>query len=143
LSLCAARYSVGMTRRAVVLLIAIAEFASPVAAQERVLVGTQRLVENGALFLAAAQGYFKAEGIDLGMTAYESDRAVAETLAVGTTDFGLAGFHTRGFQCRRKRPDQGDQGVEFSLGRASKVRHFLHHGSLRVVPCHVCVASVF
>jgi ABC-type nitrate/sulfonate/bicarbonate transport system substrate-binding protein len=81
-----------MTRLAVVVLIAIAEFASPVAAQERVLVGTQRLVENGALFLAAAQGYFKAEGIDLGMTAYESDRAVAETLAVGTTDFGLAGF---------------------------------------------------
>jgi ABC-type nitrate/sulfonate/bicarbonate transport system substrate-binding protein len=52
-----------MARLAVVILIAIAEFASPVAAQERVLVGTQRLAENGALFLAAAQGYFKAEGI--------------------------------------------------------------------------------
>ncbi len=35
------------------------------------MVGTQRLADNGALFLAAAEGYFKAEGIDLGMTAYE------------------------------------------------------------------------
>jgi ABC-type nitrate/sulfonate/bicarbonate transport system substrate-binding protein len=91
-----------MTRLAVVVLIAIAEFASPVAAQERVLVGTQRLVENGALFLAAAQGYFKAEGIDLGMTAYESDQAVAEMLAVGTTDFGLAGFTPAAFNAGGK-----------------------------------------
>ena len=41
------------------------------------------LSENGALFLAAAQGYFKAEGIDLAMTAYDSDKAVAEMLASG------------------------------------------------------------
>ena len=59
-------------------------------AQEHVVIGTQRLSENGALFLAAAEGYFKAEGIDLAMTAYDSDKAVADMLASGATDFGLA-----------------------------------------------------
>jgi NitT/TauT family transport system substrate-binding protein len=79
-----------MSRLKFALLCIVIGLPSPAAAQERVLVGTQRLAENGALFLAAAQGYFKAEGIDLGMTAYESDQAVAETLTAGTTDFGLA-----------------------------------------------------
>jgi NitT/TauT family transport system substrate-binding protein len=65
-----------MIRRAAISLVLVVNLAIPAAAQERVLVGTQRLTENGALFLAAAQGYFKAEGIDLGMTAYESDQMV-------------------------------------------------------------------
>ena len=43
----------------------------PAAAQDRVAIGTQRLTDNGALFLAAAEGYFRAEGIELGMTAYD------------------------------------------------------------------------
>jgi NitT/TauT family transport system substrate-binding protein len=81
-----------MTRLCFAILLAVAGFAIPAAAQERVLVGTQRLSQNGALFLAAAQGYFKAEGIDLEMTAYESGQAVAERLAAGNTDLGLAGF---------------------------------------------------
>ena len=58
-----------MIRRAAISLVFVVNLAIPAAAQERVLVGTQRLAENGPLFLAAAQGYFKAEGIDLGMTA--------------------------------------------------------------------------
>src|SRR5512132_3045334 len=91
-----------MTRLKIAILIVIGCLTVPVAAQERVLIGTQRLAENGALFLAAAQGYFKAEGIDLGMTAYESDQAVAETLAVGTTDFGLAGFTPAAFNAGGK-----------------------------------------
>lgn len=66
------------------------------------MVGTQRLADNGALFLAAAEGYFKAEGIDLGMTAYESSQAVAETLASGTTDFGLAAFTPAAFNLAGK-----------------------------------------
>ena len=46
-----------------------------------------------ALFLAAAEGYFRRpKGIELGMTAYDFDQAVAESLATGTTDFALAGF---------------------------------------------------
>ena len=81
-----------MSRLKLAPLFVITSLPIPAAAQERVLVGTQRLAESGALFLAAAHGYFKVEGIDLGMTAYDSGQTVAETLAAGTTDFGLAGF---------------------------------------------------
>jgi ABC-type nitrate/sulfonate/bicarbonate transport system substrate-binding protein len=38
----------------------IASLVSPATAQERVVIGTQRLTDNGALFLAAVAGYFKA-----------------------------------------------------------------------------------
>src|SRR4051794_26219117 len=69
----------------------------PAAPQDPVAIGTQRLTDNGALFLAAAEGYFRAEGIELGMTAYDSDQAVAESLAAGTTDFGLTGFTPAAF----------------------------------------------
>ncbi len=49
----------------------LAGLGLPATAQERVAIGTQRLTDNGALFLAAAEGYFRDEGIELGMTAYE------------------------------------------------------------------------
>jgi NitT/TauT family transport system substrate-binding protein len=111
----------------------------PVAAnaQERVVIGTQRLTENGALFLAAAQGYFKAEGIDLAMTAYESDKAVAETLVSGATDFGLGRFTPAAFdaagkgliravaaQAREKRNYEGNQLVASSIGFQKGLRKF-------------------
>jgi NMT1/THI5 like len=118
-----------MSRLKFALLCIVIGLPSPAAAQERVLVGTQRLAENGALFLAAAQGYFKAEGIDLGMTAYESDQAVAESLAAGTTDFGLAGFTPAAFnaggkglikaiaaQVREKRYYEGSELVASNFG---------------------------
>ena len=76
---------------AVVFVILIA-MAAPAAAQERVTVATLRSVNNGALFLAAARGYFKAEGITLDMTAYASDADVVKAMASGGTDFGLAGW---------------------------------------------------
>ena len=81
-----------MNFRKVAPILIVASLVSPAAAQERVVIGTQRLTDNGALFLAAAAGYFKAEGIDLAMTAYENDRIVAETLASGATDLALTGF---------------------------------------------------
>jgi NitT/TauT family transport system substrate-binding protein len=80
----------------------IASLLSPASAQERVTVGTMRLIANGALFLAAAQGYFKAEGLELEMTAYTSDQEVVEALAVGATDFGLAGFTATAFNLAGK-----------------------------------------
>ena len=120
-----------MIRRAAISLVLVVNLAIPAAAQERVLVGTQRLTENGALFLAAAQGYFKAEGIDLGMTAYESDQMVAETLAAGTTDFGLGGLTPAAFnaageglikaiaaQAREKRYYEGSEVVASNFGFA-------------------------
>jgi len=42
-----------------------ASLVRPAAAQERVAIGTQRLPDNGALFLAAAAGYFKARASTL------------------------------------------------------------------------------
>jgi NitT/TauT family transport system substrate-binding protein len=118
-----------MIRLKVAIVIAAAVVALPAAAQERVVIGTQRLTDNGALFLAAAQGYFKVEGIDLAMTAYESDQRVAEALAAGATDFGLAGFTPAAFnvagkglikavaaQAREKRYYEGTEIVASNIG---------------------------
>jgi NitT/TauT family transport system substrate-binding protein len=126
-----------MTRLCFAILLAVAGFAIPAAAQERVLVGTQRLSQNGALFLAAAQGYFKAEGIDLEMTAYESGQAVAERLAAGNTDLGLAGFTPTAFnlagkglikaiaaQAREKRFYEGSDIVVSNVGFARGLQKF-------------------
>jgi NitT/TauT family transport system substrate-binding protein len=86
-----------MIRRCLAPLILIAALVSPAAAQERVSVATTRDVANGALFLAAARGYFKAEGLDLEMTAYPSDMDVAQAVAAGANEFGLAKFTTESF----------------------------------------------
>ena len=106
-------------------------------AQERIVIGTQRLSENGALFLAAAEGYFKAEGIDLAMTAYDSDKVVADMLASGATDFGLARFTPAAFdaagkgliraiaaQAREKRDYEGSQIIASSIGFQKGLRKF-------------------
>ena len=126
-----------MIRLTVAIVIAVVGSVLPAAAQERVVVGTQRLTENGALFLAAAKGYFKAEGIDLAMTAYEFDQTVVETLAGGATDFGLAGFTPAAFnfagkglikaiaaQTREKRAYEGTELIASNLGFARGLRKF-------------------
>jgi ABC-type nitrate/sulfonate/bicarbonate transport system substrate-binding protein len=118
----------GMIRPAIAFIFLIANLAVA-QAQERVVIDTQRLTDNGALFLAAAGGYFKAEGTDLGMTAYDSAQAVAETLASGATDFRLAGFTPAAFnlagkglikaiagQVREKRYCEGNQLVASNMG---------------------------
>jgi NitT/TauT family transport system substrate-binding protein len=123
-----------MIRLKVAIFAAVVAATAPVQAQERlvqerVVIGTQRLTDNGALFLAAAQGYFKAEGIDLAMTAYDSDQTVAEALAAGTTDFGLARFTAAAFnsagkglikavaaQVREKRYYEGMEVVASNIG---------------------------
>lgn len=85
-----------MICRAATISLAIAAAAlglvSSAAAQERVTVATLRASTNGPLFLAAARGYFKAEGITLDMTAYASDGDVVKAMASGGSDFGLAGW---------------------------------------------------
>ena len=125
-----------MIRPAIAIAFLIANLAGA-EAQERVVIGTQRLTDNGALFLAAAGGYFKAEGVDLGMTAYDSAQAVAETLASGTTDFGLAGFTPassnlagKGLikaiaaQAREKRGYEGTEIVASNIGFNKGVHKF-------------------
>jgi NitT/TauT family transport system substrate-binding protein len=126
-----------MIRLPVAIFIFIFNLSFAAYAQERVVIGTQRLSENGALFLAAAQGYFKAEGIDLAMTAYDSDETVAEMLASGATDFGLARFTPAAFdaagkdliraiaaQAREKRDYEGSQLVASSIGFQKGLRKF-------------------
>jgi NitT/TauT family transport system substrate-binding protein len=81
-----------MLVRALAILSLIAGLTAAAAAQERVTIGTQRLADNGALFLAVARGYFKAEGLAVEMTAYKSDKEVAQAVAAGAVDFGLAAF---------------------------------------------------
>src|SRR6186713_2256212 len=91
-----------MSRLTVAIFILISNLSFAADAQERVVIGTRRLSENGALFMAAAQGYFRAEGIDLAMTAYDSDKAVADMLASGVTDLGLARFTPAAFDAAGK-----------------------------------------
>lgn len=126
-----------MIRLGIATLIGLGILVAPAAAQEHVIVGTQRLADNGALFLAASEGYFKAEGIDLGMTAYESDAIVAETLAAGATDFGLAALTPAAFnlagkglikaiaaQVREKRGYEGTEILASNIGFNKGVRKF-------------------
>lgn len=81
-----------MIRLALAALILIAGLVSPAAAQQRVRVGLMRVTENGGVFLAASQGYFKAEGLEVELRAYPSPTAVAEALAGGAVDFAIAAF---------------------------------------------------
>ena len=82
-----------MIRRAAAILIVIAALASPAAAQERVRVGLTRLASNGGLFLAASQGYFQAEGLDVELRAFASANQVAQALAAGAVNFGVTRFN--------------------------------------------------
>lgn len=86
-----------MIRRILASFSLIAVLAWPAAAQERVTIGTTRAVANSVLFLAEIQGHFKAEGLDVEMTAYASDEDVVEALAGGATDLGLASFTAKAF----------------------------------------------
>jgi NitT/TauT family transport system substrate-binding protein len=67
----------------------VAGFAAPAGAQERVMVVTQRLAANGALFIAAVNGYFTAEGLNLEMGAFHTTREVLDAVASGRAEFGL------------------------------------------------------
>lgn len=86
-----------MVLRALLLLSLLIASLAPAAAQERVTIGTQRLAESGALFLAVARGYFRAEGLDVEMTAYKTDKEVAQAVAAGAVEFGLSAFSPEAF----------------------------------------------
>jgi NitT/TauT family transport system substrate-binding protein len=115
----------------------VAALTMPAVAQERVTVGTLRTVSNGALFVAAAQGYFKAEGLDVEMTSYASEQAVVEALAAGATDFGLAVFTPAAFnfagrgeikaiaaRVREKRDYEGNAIIASNGAYANGLRRF-------------------
>lgn len=80
-----------MMLRAAAVAIAVV-WSVPAMAQERVTIAVTRASTNGALFLAAARGYFKAEGIEPDMTAYASDGEVVKAMAAGSADVALANW---------------------------------------------------
>ena len=86
-----------MLARGLIFISLIAGLIAPASAQERVSVATERLASNGALFLAAIQGYFKAEGLDVDIMDYRGPRPVVEAVAAGTVDFGLSALTPAAF----------------------------------------------
>lgn len=96
-----------------------------------------RQTANGALFLADAQGYFKAEGLEVDMVAYASESDVAEAVAANAADLGLAAFTPAAFnfigrgymkaiaaQVREKRDYEGNILVASAVAFANGVRTF-------------------
>ncbi len=126
-----------MILRALAILVLIGNFIAPAAAQERVLAVTQRSAANGALFIAAVQGYFKAEGLELQMGAYNTAREVVEAVASGRAEFGLteltpAGFNLAGrgairivaAQAREQHDYEGAELVASNAAYANGLRKF-------------------
>lgn len=60
------------------------------AAQDRLVIGTQLSAKNAAIFLGAARGYFKAEGIELDMRGYTDDTQLLNSLASGQLDLATS-----------------------------------------------------
>ncbi len=125
-----------MILRALALFLIVA-LCAPVSAQERVAVATTREAANGALFLAAVNGYFKAEGLDLAMEAFPNPRAVVEAVASGRSEFGLAAFSPAAFnlagrgavrviaaQLREMRAYEGNDVVASNAAYADGLRKF-------------------
>ena len=90
-----------MILRAIAALILIA-LVSPTFAQESVRVGLMPVASNGAVFLAASRGYFKAEGLDVDLRGFASPEAVVQALAGGALDFGVAAFTATAFNLAGK-----------------------------------------
>jgi NitT/TauT family transport system substrate-binding protein len=113
----------------------IVAIVAPAFAQEHVTVAAQRRADNGALFLADAGGYFKAEGLDVEMTAYATEIEVAQAVASGTAEFGVASYSAaafdyaaRGFirflasQVEEKHGFEGNEIVASNISWASGLR---------------------
>src|SRR5690349_12503187 len=75
----------------------IASLLMPASAEERVTIAAQRLSEHGALLLADAHGYFETEGLDVEMTAFRTEIEVAQAVASGAADFGVAAYSAAAF----------------------------------------------
>ena len=126
-----------MILRAAAFLVLIVNLIAPAAAQERVVVATQRSAANGPLFIAAVRGYFKAEGLELQMGAYNGARDVVEAVASGRADLGLTEFTPTAFnlagqgairivaaQAREKADYEGAELVASNAAYAGGLRKF-------------------
>jgi NitT/TauT family transport system substrate-binding protein len=134
-----------MIRCALLSVTLIVALIVPASSQERVRVGTQRLISNGPLFLADARGYFRAEGLDVAMTSYPSSQQVVEALAAGATEFGLTDFTALAFnlagqgkikaiaaQAREKQDHEGNEIVASIAASEVGLRKVEHLANKRV-----------
>lgn len=134
-----------MIRRILALLPLLLLLTVSASAQERVTVATLRSVTNSALFLAAAQGYFKAEGLDVDMTAYKTEKDVADAVASGANEFGVGAFTPAAFsyasrglmkaiaaQVREKTDYEGNQIIVSNAAYARGVRKLDQLGNTSV-----------
>ena len=72
-----------------------AAFAAPAAA-ETLKVGILKLASSGAVFIAAEEGYFTAEGIEPSLVYFDAAQPVAVAAVSGDIDVGVTGL-TAGF----------------------------------------------
>jgi NitT/TauT family transport system substrate-binding protein len=87
------------TSRRTLVLAALALAAAPVvpaAAAEALRIGVLRLASSGPVFIAAARGYFAAEGIDARLRFFDAAQPVAVATVAGDVDIGVTGL-TAGF----------------------------------------------
>jgi len=104
--------------RLVVALLLIASLITSALAEEHVIVAAQRLPANGALFIADARGYFKAEVLDVEMIAYASEPEVAQAVASGAADIGISTYTPQAF-------DYAGQGlIKFVAAQVSEKKGF-------------------
>lgn len=82
-----------MTARlaAAVSLLGALAFASSIASAETIKIGSQK-VAGGPLYIAAAKGYYAAEGLEPDYVFFEAGEPIAVAAASGSIDFGVAGL---------------------------------------------------
>ena len=68
----------------------LATTAAAAAELERVRIGLAREASSGPLYIAAAEGYFKSEGLDAQLVFFPSDAAVRAAAASGVVEVGAA-----------------------------------------------------
>jgi len=82
----------GFVAAAGILLAALAgALPAPAAAAEHIKVGTLKLAQYSASFIAQEKGYFAAEGLDVDLALFDSAEPAAVAVVSGDLDFAVAG----------------------------------------------------
>lgn len=86
-----------VTRRLVLFgALALPALGAPAVAGEPLRIGVLKLASSGPVFIAAARGYFTAEGIDAELRFFDAAQPVAVAVVSGDIDIGVTGL-TAGF----------------------------------------------
>lgn len=82
--------------RAVLLALALLVLVRPAEAAEKLRVGVLKLASSGPVFIAAARGYFAAEGLDVDLRFFDAAQPIAVATVAGDVEVGVTGL-TAGF----------------------------------------------